>query len=73
MGSFNRIGNINSQLNGAVKSLVRDEWANRAIFETDAWQGTYCPVDLMVRQGNNQVLGSGSAIPEVGWSRNLGC
>lgn len=78
MGSFNRIGNINSQLNGAVKSLVRDEWANRAIFETDAWQGTYCPVDLMVRQGNNQVLGSGSAIPEVGleygtWDAEVNC
>lgn len=66
MGSFNRIGNINSQLNGAVKALVQEEWDNLAIFETDAWQGTYCPVDLMVRQGNQQVLGAGSAIPEVG-------
>ena len=37
MGSFNRIGNINAQLNGAMKSLVHDEWDNRAIFETDAW------------------------------------
>ena len=78
MGSFNRIGNINSQLNGAVKSLVRDEWDNRAIFETDAWQGTYCPVDLMVRQGNNQLLGSGSTIPDVGlevgtWDPELNC
>ncbi len=66
MGSFNRIGNINAQLNLALKNLVRVEWDNRAIFETDAWQGTYCPVDLMVRQGNNQVLGSGEAIPTVG-------
>lgn len=66
MGSFNRIGNINAQLNLAMKNLVRVEWDNRAIFETDAWQGTYCPVDLMVRQGNNQVLGSGEAIPAVG-------
>ena len=66
MGSFNRIGNINAQLNLALKNLVRVEWDNRAIFETDAWQGTYCPVDLMVRQGNNQVLGSGEAIPAVG-------
>ena len=66
MGSFNRIGNINSQLNLALHQLVRVEWDNRAIFETDAWQGTYCPVDLMVRQGDNQVLGSGTAIPDVG-------
>ena len=78
MGSFNRIGNINSQLNGAVKSLVRDEWGNRAIFETDAWQGTYCPIDLMVRQGNTQILGSGSTLPvvdlEVGtWSPEENC
>lgn len=78
MGSFNRIGNINSQLNMAVKNLVRVEWNNRAIFETDAWQGTYCPLDLMVRQGNNQVLGSGSALPvvdlEVGvWSADDNC
>lgn len=65
MGSFNRIGNINSQLNTAVKALVRDEWNNRAIFETDAWQGTYCPIDLMVRQGNTQILGSGSSLPVV--------
>lgn len=78
MGSFNRIGNINSQLNGAVKALVRDEWDNRAIFETDAWQGTYCPIDLMVRQGNTQILGSGSNLPvvdlEVGtWSADDNC
>ena len=78
MGSFNRIGNINSQLNLAVKNLVRVEWDNRAIFETDAWQGTYCPLDLMVRQGNNQVLGSGSTLPvvdlEVGtWSVDDNC
>ena len=78
MGSFNRIGNINSQLNGAVKSLVHDEWDNRAIFETDAWQGTYCPLDLMVRQGNQQVLGSGSSVPvvdlEVGtWDPEANC
>lgn len=66
MGSFNRIGNMNSQLNAALHTLVRTEWGNRAIFETDAWQGTYCPVDLMVRQGDNQVLGSGAAIPDVG-------
>ena len=65
MGSFNRIGYINSQLNGAVKALVHEEWGNRAIFETDAWQGTYCPIDLMVRQGNQQILGSGSSIPVV--------
>ena len=78
MGSFNRLGNINSQLNPAVKALVRDEWDNRAIFETDAWQGTYCPIDLMVRQGNNQILGSGSTLPvvdlEVGtWSAEDNC
>ena len=78
MGSFNRIGNINSQLNGAVKALVRDEWDNRAIFETDAWQGTYCPIDLMVRQGNTQILGSGATLPvvdlEVGtWSADDNC
>jgi len=78
MGSFNRIGNINSQLNPAVKSLVRDEWDNLAIFETDAWQGTYCPIDLMVRQGNNQILGSGSTLPvvdlEVGtWDESQNC
>ena len=78
MGSFNRLGNINSQLNPAVKALVRDEWDNRAIFETDAWQGTYCPIDLMVRQGNNQILGSGSTLPvvdlEVGtWSVEDNC
>jgi hypothetical protein len=66
MGSFNRIGNINSQLNLAMHTLVRVEWANRAIFETDAWQGTYCPLDLMVRQGDNQVLGSGKNLPEIG-------
>lgn len=78
MGSFNRIGNINAQLNGAMKSLVHDEWDNRAIFETDAWQGTYCPLDLMVRQGNQQVLGSGSEVPvvdlEIGtWDPELNC
>ncbi len=78
MGSFNRLGNINSQLNPAVKALVRDEWDNRAIFETDAWQGTYCPIDLMVRQGNTQILGSGSTLPvvdlEVGtWSADDHC
>ena len=78
MGSFNRIGNINAQLNGAMKSLVHDEWDNRAIFETDAWQGTYCPIDLMVRQGNQQILGTGSEIPvvdmEIGtWDPELNC
>ena len=78
MGSFNRLGNINSQLNPAVKALVRDEWDNRAIFETDAWQGTYCPIDLMVRQGNTQILGDGSTLPvvdlEVGtWSADDNC
>ena len=78
MGSFNRLGNINSQLNPAVKALVRDKWDNRAIFETDAWQGTYCPIDLMVRQGNNQILGSGSTLPvvdlEIGtWSADDNC
>ena len=78
MGSFNRLGNINSQLNLAEKNLVRVEWGNRAIFETDAWQGTYCPIDLMVRQGNTQILGSGSTLPvvdlEVGtWSADDNC
>ena len=78
MGSFNRLGNINSQLNGAVKALVRDEWDNRAIFETDAWQGTYCPIDLMVRQGNNQILGDGTTLPVVDletgtWSAEDNC
>ncbi len=66
MSSFNRIGLINSQLNLAMHKLVRNEWSNRAIFETDAWQGTYCPLDLMVRQGDNQVLGSGTTLPEIG-------
>lgn len=65
MGSFNRIGNINAQLNPAIKTMVNREWGNRAIFETDAWQGTYCPLDLMVRQGNQQILGTGSSIPVV--------
>jgi hypothetical protein len=78
MGSFNRLGNINAQLNPALKALVREEWDNRAIFETDAWQGTYCPIDLMVRQGNTQILGDGSTLPvvdlEVGtWSEEDNC
>ena len=78
MGSFNRIGNINSQLNLAVKNLVHIEWDNLAIFETDAWQGTYCPIDLMVRQGNQQILGNGASIPvvdlEVGtWDQDQSC
>lgn len=66
MSAFNRIGLINSQLNGAMHKLVRNEWSNRAIFETDAWQGTYCPLDLMVRQGDNQVLGAGTTLPDIG-------
>ena len=66
MSSFNRIGMVNSQLNLAMHKLVRNEWSNRAIFETDAWQGTYCPLDLMVRQGDNQVLGAGTTLPDIG-------
>ena len=66
MSSFNRIGLVNSQLNLAMHKLVRNEWSNRAIFETDAWQGTYCPLDLMVRQGDNQVLGAGTTLPDIG-------
>ena len=65
MSSFNRIGLWNSAVNYALHELVGTEWDSRAIFETDAWQGTYMPIDLMVRTGDNQILGSGSTIPEV--------
>lgn len=67
MTSFNRIGNINSQLNHALLvDLVRNEWGSKAVIETDAWQGTYCPLDLMVRAGGNQVLGAGDSSPAIG-------
>lgn len=65
MSSYNRIGNINSALNYPLHQMAHQEWGSRAIFETDAWQTPYVPLDLMVRAGDNQVLGIGMNYPDV--------
>jgi beta-glucosidase len=65
MSSFNRIGYWNSSTNYALhKLLVRGEWQFKGRSITDAWVKTYNPIDLMVRVGDEQPLGTGSAYPE---------
>lgn len=64
MSSFNRIGYWNASVNYAMhKQLVRGEWQFKGRSITDAWVKGYDPINLLVRAGDEQPLGDGSAYP----------
>ena len=79
MTSFNRIGCIVNSNNYAVHTrLLREEWGFRGATVTDAWITYYNPLNLMVRGGDDQVLGNGTNTPDVGleqgtWSAEDKC
>ncbi len=65
MSAFNRIGYVQSSHNYAMhQTLIRDEWGFTGYSVTDAWIRAWSPLDLMVRAGDEEVLGSGSNAPE---------
>ena len=79
MSAFNRIGYVPCAYNYAMKqSLLRDEWGFSGYSCTDAWIRAWCPLDLMVRAGDEEVLGTGANAPEYDlekgtWDPNKNC
>lgn len=64
MSSFNRIGWVSAAVNWAShKDLLREEWGFKGSMVTDAWVKDYAPADLLVRAGDEQVLGSARSYP----------
>ena len=65
MSAFNRIGYIPCSYNYAMhQNLLRDEWGFSGYSVTDAWIRAWCPLDMMVRAGDQEVLGTGSNAPD---------
>lgn len=66
MSAFNRLGEVNCAVNYALHySLSRDEWGFKGLYMTDAWIGSWVPLDLCVRAGDDYPLGTGSDFPHV--------
>ena len=66
MSAFNRLGEINCAINNALHyDLSRDEWGFKGIYMTDAWIGSWVPLDLAARAGDDHPLGTGTEFPHV--------
>lgn len=66
MSAFNRLGEVNCAVNYALHyDLSRDEWGFKGIYMTDAWIGSWVPLDLAARAGDDHPLGTGTEFPHV--------
>ena len=62
MTSFNRVGYVVNSNNWAVhEQMLRDQWGFKGATVTDAWAKDFVSVDLMVRAGDDILLGSSDA------------
>ena len=62
MTSFNRVGYVVNSNNWAVhEDLLRDEWGFAGSTIDDAWAKDYVSVDLMMRAGDDVLMGSDAA------------
>ena len=62
MTSFNRVGYVVNSNNWAVhESLLRDEWGFHGSTIDDAWAKDFVSVDLMMRAGDDVLMGSDAA------------
>ena len=79
MSSFNRIGyTVTCGSYATLQTLLRDQLGFRGAVVTDAWTKDYAPINMMVRGGNDQLLGTGSNYPKNNltkgvWSSALNC
>lgn len=65
MSSFNRIGTQITACNWVVhEDLLRDEWGFTGSVVSDAWTKDYCPLNLMMRAGDEHPLGNGTGYPK---------
>ena len=65
MSSFNRIGYaVTSNSYAAMTELLRNQFGFTGTCYTDMWTRDYCPIDLMIRAGNDQVLANGDQYPK---------
>ncbi len=70
MTSFNRVGYVVNSNNWAVhEELLRDQWGFKGATVTDAWAKDFVSVDLMVRAGDDMLLGSDSSFPKNALTR----
>lgn len=69
MTSFNRIGYVVNSDNWAVhEDLLRGEWDFNGATITDAWAKAYVSLDLMVRAGDDFVLGGSDSFTDAYFS-----
>lgn len=62
MSSFNRIGwQVTSGSYATCKALLRDQLGFEGFVVGDAWTKDYAPLNMYVRGGTDQVLGTGSS------------
>ncbi len=65
MSSFNRLGySVTANSYAVLNTLLREQFGFTGAVVTDAWTKDYNPINLMVRAGNDQVLGSGNSYPK---------
>ena len=66
MTSFNKIGMYyTNSCNPVVQQyLLRDQLGFEGYTLTDAWAKDYTPINLMIRTGQDELLGSGSGYPK---------
>ena len=70
MTSFNRVGYVVNSNNWAVhEDLLRGQWGFKGATVTDAWAKDFVSVDLMVRAGDDMLLGSDSSFPKNAMTR----
>ena len=70
MTSFNRLGYTVNSNNWAVhEQMLRDQWGFKGATVTDAWAKDFVSVDLMVRAGDDMLLGSDSSFPKNAMTR----
>ncbi len=69
MTSFNRIGHVVNSDNWAMhEDLLREEWGFHGATITDAWAKAYVSLDLMVRAGDDFVLGGAADFTDAYFS-----
>ena len=79
MSSYNRIGLTPASSNSAMRiNLLNNEWGFKGSSCTDFFNGDFTPVDLLIRKGDDQILGTGSTFPEWNlekgvWSKEDNC
>jgi len=72
MSSFNRMGfAVTANSTAVLNTLLRDQFGFTGAIVTDAWTKDFMPLNLMVRAGNDQLLGDGGSYPKNNLTRGV--